>query len=80
MQPISYGVVPQIVQRVGASPGMLLGDLEAELNRRPRSYGPTAQIGVSRALLDAAAEAERIAAQMRDEYVSTEHLLLGLAR
>ncbi len=76
----SDGVVPQIVQRVGASPGMLLGDLEAELNRRPRSYGPTAQIGVSRALLDAAAEAERIAAQMRDEYVSTEHLLLALAR
>ncbi|MDW8070590.1 MAG: ATP-dependent chaperone ClpB [Anaerolineae bacterium] len=76
----SDGVVPQIVQRVGASPGMLLSDLEAELNRRPRSYGPTAQVGVSRALFDTAAEAERIAAQMRDEYVSTEHLLLALAR
>jgi ATP-dependent Clp protease ATP-binding subunit ClpB len=74
------GVVPAIVQRLGASPGLLLNNLEAELNRRPKSYGATAQVAPSRALLDAAAEAEKIAAQMRDDYVSTEHLLLALAR
>jgi ATP-dependent Clp protease ATP-binding subunit ClpB len=76
----SEGVAPQIVQRVGASPGLLIGDLEAELNRRPKAYGATAQVGLSRALGDVAADAEKVASQMRDEYTSTEHLLVALAR
>jgi ATP-dependent Clp protease ATP-binding subunit ClpB len=75
----SDGVVPQIAQRVGASPGLLINELEAELNRRPKAYGATAQAGLSRALADVAAEAEKLAGQMRDEYISTEHLLLALA-
>jgi ATP-dependent Clp protease ATP-binding subunit ClpB len=76
----SEGVAPQIVQRVGASPGLLIGDLEAELNRRPKAYGATAQVGLSRTLADVAADAEKLAGQMRDEYVSTEHLLAALAQ
>src|SRR5512136_1139049 len=74
------GVVPQIVQRVGARPGLLISDLEAELNRMPRAYGATAQVALSRALSDVLNAAEKQAAQMRDEYVSAEHLLLALAR
>ncbi len=76
----SDGVVPQIAHKVGASPGLLISDLEAELNRRPKAYGATAQAGLSRPLADVAADAEKLASQMRDEYVSTEHLLLALAR
>jgi len=76
----SDGIAPQIAQRVGASPGLLVTDLEAELNRRPKAYGATAQVGLSRALADLAADAESLAGQMRDEYTSTEHLLLALAR
>jgi ATP-dependent Clp protease ATP-binding subunit ClpB len=76
----SDGVVPQVVQRLGASPGLLITDLEAELNQRPKAYGATAQLGLSRALADVTASAEKLAGQMHDEYVSTEHLLLALAR
>jgi ATP-dependent Clp protease ATP-binding subunit ClpB len=76
----SDGVVPQVVQRLGASPGLLITDLEAELTRRPKAYGATAQLGLSRALADVTASAEKLAGQMHDEYVSTEHLLLALAR
>jgi ATP-dependent Clp protease ATP-binding subunit ClpB len=76
----SDGVVPQIAQRVGTNPGLLIDDLEAEMNRRPKSYGATAQAGLSRALANVAAEAEKTAGQMHDEYVSTEHLLLALVR
>jgi ATP-dependent Clp protease ATP-binding subunit ClpB len=72
--------VPQITQRIGASLGLLISDLEAELNRRPKAYGATAQVGLSRALTDVAADAEKLAGQMRDEYVSTEHLLLAPTR
>jgi ATP-dependent Clp protease ATP-binding subunit ClpB len=74
------GVVPQIAQRVGASPGLLITELEAELNRRPKAYGAAAQVGISRALAEVVADAEKLTTQMRDEYVSTEHLLLALAR
>jgi len=76
----SDGIAPQIAQRVGASPGVLVADLEAELNRRPKAYGATAQVALSRALADLAGDAEKLAGQMRDEYTSTEHLLLALAR
>ena len=76
----SDGVVPQVAQRVGASPGLLINDLEAELNRQPKAHGATAQVSLSRALADVAADAEKLAGQMHDEFVSTEHLLLAIAR
>ena len=41
------GVVPRIAQRVGASPGVLMNELEAELARRPKAYGATAQVTMS---------------------------------
>ncbi len=52
--------------------------LTGELGRKPKVYGATAQVGLSRDLANALAEAEKIAARMRDEFVSTEHLLLAL--
>jgi len=76
----SDGVVPQVAQRIGASPGLLINDLEAELNRRPKAHGATAQVSLSRGLADVAADAEKLAGQMHDEFVSTEHLLLAIAR
>ena len=75
----SDGVVPQVAQRIGASPGLLINDLEAELNRRPKAHGATAQVSLSRGLADVAADAEKLAGQMHDEFVSTEHLLLAIA-
>ena len=72
------GVVPQIVQRVGVSPKLLQGELEQALARRAKAYGATMQVGLSRALQEVLQLAEKEAGQMRDEYVSTEHLLLAL--
>jgi len=71
------GVVPQIVQKLGLDPRMLQGEVERELARRPKVYG-AAQVGLSRALQKVLRQAEDEAVQMRDEYVSTEHLLLAL--
>ena len=34
----SDGVVPQVAQRIGAIPGLLINDLESELNRRPKAH------------------------------------------
>jgi ATP-dependent Clp protease ATP-binding subunit ClpB len=72
------GVVPQIVQKLGANPGMLQQELEQDLARRPKVYGAATQVGLSRDLQAVFNLAEQEAERMRDEYVSTEHLLIAL--
>ncbi|MDH4137334.1 MAG: AAA family ATPase, partial [Anaerolineae bacterium] len=72
------GVVPQIVQKLGGSPQVLQQGLESDLAARPKVYGTTTQVGPSRALQEILQAAEREAGQMRDDYVSTEHLLIAL--
>jgi ATP-dependent Clp protease ATP-binding subunit ClpB len=72
------GVVPQIVQKLGANPRTLQQELEQDLARRPKVYGPATQVGLSRDLQAVLNLAEQGAERMRDEYVSTEHLLIAL--
>ncbi len=74
----SDGVVPQVVQKVGASPAQMLAMVQEELARLPQAYG-AAQVYLSPALSQVAQIAEEEARRLRDEYISTEHLLLGLA-
>jgi ATP-dependent Clp protease ATP-binding subunit ClpB len=74
----SDGVVPQVVDRLGVRPPVLIRELETLLANRPKVYGG-AQVGLSRAVSDIFIRAEREAGQMRDDYVSTEHLLLALS-
>ncbi len=74
----SDGIVPQIVQKLEANPGEMARAAERELQRRPKVYGATAQVELSRELARALEEAEKVAARMRDDYASTEHLLLAL--
>jgi ATP-dependent Clp protease ATP-binding subunit ClpB len=75
----SEGVVPQVISRLDVNPAALATALERELQRKPRVQGATLQVGLSRALRDLLQEAFQAANDMRDQYVSTEHLLLALA-
>ena len=72
------GVVPAIVTRVAGSPLALREGLTRELDSRPRVYGATGEVGLSRPTADVLTAAERYARGMQDDYVSTEHILLGL--
>jgi len=72
------GVVPQIIQRIGASPTLIQSQQETTLAGRAKAYGRTMQVGLSQALQEVLRQAEKEAAAMRDDYVSTEHLLLAL--
>ncbi len=74
----SDGVVPQIVQGLGLQPGVLAQQVEGELARKAKVYGGTAQVGLSRGLQQTLDRAEKVARDMRDDFVSTEHLLLAL--
>jgi ATP-dependent Clp protease ATP-binding subunit ClpB len=73
------GVAPQVVQGLGRNPGQLASQVEAELDRRPKVYGTATQVGMSQAAQRALHAAEAEASAMKDDYVSTEHLLLALA-
>ena len=71
------GVVPQIVSTLGTSAESLAQQFRAELARMPRVYG-SAQIGVSPRLGRVLSNAMQQASNLKDEYVSTEHLWLAL--
>ncbi len=70
------GTVPPIIRQVGADPSRIAGETQEFLNRQPKVYGAESYIGSRfRRLLDAAwNEMERL----KDEYLSTEHLLIAL--
>ena len=74
------GVVPAIVTRVAGSPIALREEVQKDLEKRPKVYGGgTGQPGLSKQTADVASAAERYAKGMSDEYISAEHLLLGLS-
>jgi ATP-dependent Clp protease ATP-binding subunit ClpB len=72
------GVVPAIVTKVAGSPLALRDELQNDLKDRPKINGTNMDMGLSRPAADALQAAERYAKGMQDEYISTEHILLGL--
>ncbi|MBI3551834.1 MAG: ATP-dependent chaperone ClpB [Elusimicrobia bacterium] len=70
------GVVPEVVRQAGADPAALLKGLDRELSRRPQVSG--GQLYPSAGLSKALRRAEDRMKAMKDEYLSVEHLLLGL--
>ena len=74
------GVVRPLLKEVGADPGRLSTKVEEEIARLPRASGSTVNAPASsRQLIISLNTAAQRAKQMEDEYVSTEHLLVGLA-
>ncbi len=72
------GVVPEIAAKIGARPASLMTDVQGMLDNLPRVTGSNVQIGLSRATVQVLNQAESEAGKMRDEYISTEHILLAL--
>jgi ATP-dependent Clp protease ATP-binding subunit ClpB len=73
------GVVPSLVTKVAGSVLALREEVEQELEKRSKVYGSSnMQVGLSRQVSDVMSAAERYAKGMHDDYVSTEHVLLGL--
>jgi ATP-dependent Clp protease ATP-binding subunit ClpB len=74
------GIAAALLQAVGADPAAVLRNVQNQVARLPRAAGAT--VGApetSRQLLAALATAGKQAREMSDEYISTEHLLVGLA-
>ncbi len=74
------GTAAPLLRAAGADPGAIANRTRELLGRLPRAAGATLSApDTSRPLLAALATAAKRAREMSDEYVSTEHLLVGLA-
>ena len=72
------GLARPLLQAAGGDPVALQPALESTIERFPRVAGGSAQPYLSERLRATLEAAEREAAALKDEYVSTEHLLLAL--
>jgi ATP-dependent Clp protease ATP-binding subunit ClpB len=73
----SESLVPELLQKIGVPPAKLQSELERELSRRHKVEGG-AEVYASPTLRKALDAAQAEANKLKDDYVSTEHLLLGL--
>ena len=72
------GIVPPILEKIGAGPQVLLNEAYREIDRLPKVSGEGAnQATMSPALNQLIERAFKEASNFKDEYVSTEHLLLA---
>ena len=72
------GVVLPLLKKLGADPGRIKSDIEEALNRLPKVEG-LVQTYLSPRLGRLFERAEQEAERLKDEYVSTEHLLIAAA-
>ena len=72
------GVVVPILQKLGANVNYLKIKVNEVLEKLPKTQGPAASRYVSPTLAMVFETAQNGAAALKDEYISTEHLVLGL--
>jgi len=71
------GIVPPVLEKIGAGPQAILSELYRELEKLPKVSGGAEQASLSPAVNQLLDQAFKEAANFKDEYVSTEHLLLA---
>ena len=71
-------IVPAIITKIAGSIIAIRDEVEKALENRPKVYGGSSQVGLSKPANDTLNNAEKFAKGMKDEYVSTEHILLAL--
>jgi len=73
------GIVTPIIERIGGDAARLTSGAEALVKATPKIFGEAAQIFFSPAVSRVLAKAEVEASALKDEYVSTEHILIAMS-
>ena len=73
------GIVVPILERIGANPKLIKDQLMEALKKLPSVTGATGESYVSPALKATLDTAEAHARELKDEFISTEHLLVALS-
>ena len=71
------GIVPPVLEKIGIGPQGVLSDIYAQIEKLPKVSGAAAQPTMSSPLNQLLDQAFKEADTFKDEYVSTEHLLLA---
>ncbi len=74
------GVVPSIIKRIGSDSRLIMDSLEQALGTMSRASGLSVKVDLGRDLIRILSEAEDIAGHMKDDFTSTEHLLMAMAQ
>ena len=72
------GTVTSLLERLGVKMPQIKSGLDAAMNRLPRVSGTEASM--ARELVQVLEACQKLATDMRDEYVSTEHMILAMMR
>jgi ATP-dependent Clp protease ATP-binding subunit ClpB len=73
------GIVGPVLDKLGANPRLVAEEIEREIERMPKVEGASAQVFISQNLKAVLDQAWKEMERLKDEYVSTEHLLLAMA-
>src|SRR5262252_5217358 len=74
------GIVPPVLEKIGVGPQAILSEIYQEVEKLPKVSGASAQATISNQLNQLFDDAFKQADTFKDEYVSTEHLLLAATR
>ena len=75
------GLIAELFRKMGVSPENVGAMLRQAIDKMPKVSGGSMEpdkIYISRELEQALAEAERLSEKMKDDFISVEHILLGL--
>jgi len=72
------GIVPPVLEKIGIGPRAVLSDIYKEIEKLPKVSGGAAQAAMSSAINQLLEKSFKEADTFKDEYVSTEHLLLAI--
>jgi ATP-dependent Clp protease ATP-binding subunit ClpB len=74
------GIVPPVLEKIGIAPQSVLNEVYQQLDSLPKVSGGAAQAALSNAANQLLDRAFKEADNFKDEYVSTEHLLLAVTQ
>src|ERR1700751_4072239 len=72
------GIVPPVLEKIGIGPQAVLSAVYGEIEKLPKVSGQAAQATLSNEVNKLLEQAFKEASNFKDEYVSTEHLLLAI--
>ncbi|GAB0102499.1 ATP-dependent chaperone ClpB [Nocardia sp. JMUB6875] len=73
------GIAAPLLKAVAVDPATVRREAQDIVDRLPRASGATTTPNLGREALAAVTAAQKLATEMGDEYVSTEHMMVGLA-
>lgn len=74
------GLVKPLIQKIGANVAQLESIVTGEMKRLPKITGAGSDVGLGPAAVKVLEAAQDAAQKMKDQFVSTEHLLIGLTQ